>query len=183
MGHTKALLLINDKKSQVLVAHILGEHPMSPDDHVHLALFKPLYGLVVLLCRPKARQHLHLHGIILHPLGKSGIVLLGQNGGGAQIHHLLAFLHGLEGCPKGDLRLAVAHIPTDEPIHDLVRLHVMLHILDGRILTLGLLVWEGLLKLPLPYGILPIYIALGLLPQCIQIHQLLCHYAHGRLDL
>ena len=77
-------------------------------------------------------------------------MLLGQNGGRAEHHHLLAVLGGLEGGAQGHLGLAEAHIAADEAIHGARGLHVVLHIGDGGELVAGLGVGEGLLHLALP---------------------------------
>ena len=91
-------------------------------------------------------------------------MLLCQNSSRHQIHYLLALLYCLEGCPDGNLRLAVAHIPADQPVHDLGTHHILFDRLDGRQLPFGLLVWKRLLKLLLPYGIRTVDIAVSILP-------------------
>ena len=58
-------------------------------------------------------------------------MLLGQNGSRHQIYHLLAVLNCLKSSPKGDLRLTVTNITTDQPVHDLSAFHVLFHCLNG----------------------------------------------------
>ena len=56
-------------------------------------------------------------------------------------------------------------------------LHILLGRLDGKYLILRLLKWKQFLELPLPYRIFSEGIALALLADRIQLHQILCHGA------
>ncbi len=87
-------------------------------------------------------------------------------------HHLLALLHRLKRCSDGNLRLAITHIPADEPVHNLLALHVPLRGLNRKRLIFRLLKWKQLLELPLPYRIRPVYETFRLLPDRIKLHQL-----------
>ena len=40
-------------------------------------------------------------------------------------------LERVESSPKGDLRLTVTNITTDQPVHDLSAFHVLFHCLNG----------------------------------------------------
>ena len=147
---------------------------MGADDDVYKPPLRVLNGLLLLGRSAETAHQIHPHRELLHPLDKGIVVLLGQDGGWNQVDHLLVLLNRLEGRPDGDLRLPVAHVPADEPVHDLGALHIMLHSLDGRKLVLRLLKGEHLLKLPLPDRVRAVDIALLLLPGRIESHQVLC---------
>ena len=58
-------------------------------------------------------------------------MLLGQNGGRHQIHHLFSVLQCLKSRPKRDLRLTIAYVTADQTVHDLPALHVFLGGVNG----------------------------------------------------
>ena len=66
---------------------------------------------------------------------------------------LLSVLDRLEGRPDRNLRLPVAGVSADEPVHDSRRLHVALDVLDGGLLVGRVFVEEGRLHLALPAGV------------------------------
>ena len=180
VGHAEPLLLVDDEQAQVLELHVLGEHPVSADDNVHKPLFQPLQGLFDIRRGLKPGHQIHPHRKVLHPLDKGIVVLLGQDGGGNQVDHLLSLLDRLEGRPESDLGLSVAHVAADQPVHDLPALHVLFCVLDGGKLVVGLLIGEHLFKFLLPDRVLPVNEALGVLAGGVKLHQLLCDLPHGR---
>jgi hypothetical protein len=80
-------------------------------------------------------------------------VLLSQDGGGHQDGNLLAIHDGFECRAQGYLRLAIAHVATDEAIHGARELHVGLDLFQGADLGLGFDVGEGRFQLGLPQGV------------------------------
>ena len=100
-------------------------------------------------------------------------MLLGQNRGRHQKNHLFSILYGLEGCPDRNLRLSVAHIPTDQPVHDLRTLHILLRSLDGCQLVIRLFIGKGFLEFPLPDRILAVDKTILCLAHRIELHQIL----------
>ena len=179
VGYAKTLLLIDDKQPQILEFYILRQHSVGADHNIHQALLQIRDGLLDLPRGAEPGQQLHPHRKVFHSLGKSIVMLLGQNRGGHQIHHLLALLYGLESRPYGNLRLAVPHVSADQPVHDLAALHIRLGVGDGRQLILRLLKGEHLFKLPLPHRILAVLVPCSLLPQGIEFHQVPRHLVHG----
>ena len=97
-------------------------------------------------------------------------MLLRQNCGGNQIYHLLALLHRLKRGTDCNLRLAIAHIPADKPVHNLFTLHISLCICNGKKLVLRLLIRKHFFKFPLPYGVGTILKTLRLLPYGVELH-------------
>ncbi len=180
--HAKALLLIDDEKSQVLELHPVGEELVGSDHDVYRAVRKTFQDLCRLRRRAEAREQLNVHREVLHPLQERVVVLLGEDCRGHEHRHLAVILHRLKGGPQGDLRLAKAHIAADQPVHDPVRLHILLRVCNRIQLVLGLLVGEHLLKLPLPDGIRREGVSLLLLPLCVQLHQVLSDLLHGVSD-
>ena len=49
MGHTKPLLLVNDKKSQIFIPDVLRQYPVGADDDVHKPFLQILYRLLLLV--------------------------------------------------------------------------------------------------------------------------------------
>jgi len=58
-------------------------------------------------------------------------VLLGQHRGGYQDGGLLAVQDALHHRPQGHLRLAVAHIAAQQPVHGYGLFHIRLDLPDG----------------------------------------------------
>ena len=81
------------------------------------------------------------------------MVLLGEDRRRHQEQHLLAVGGRLEGGAQRDLRLAVADVAADQPVHRLRRLHVRLGLLDRLELVVGLAIRERALELELPVGV------------------------------
>ena len=109
--------------------------------------------LFLLSGRAKARDVLDVHGVVGQALGESPVVLLGEDRGGHQHQDLLALGRGLEGCPQGNLGLAVAHVAADQAVHGPGGFHVGLDLLDGLTLVGCLHVGEALFELALPVRI------------------------------
>ena len=153
MLHAEALLLVDDDQSQIVRIHIAREQPVRAHEHLHVAFGEALQGRLLLLGRAEARKHFHGDVEGVEAVFEGGVVLLGQNGGRTEHHHLLAILGGLEGGAQGHLGLAEADVSADETVHRSRRFHVVLHIGDGGELIAGLGVGEGLLHLALPGGV------------------------------
>ena len=100
-----------------------------------------------------------------------------------QIDHLLFFLYGFKGCPERNLRLSVAHISTDQAVHDFLALHVPLRIIDGGELVIRLIVGEHLLEFLLPHRIRSVLESLRVLSRRIELHELLRDLPDCRADL
>ena len=82
--------------------------------------------------REEPGQHLDPHRIAGEAVGERLVVLLGQQRGGHEHGDLVAVLHRLERGPHGDLGLAEPDVAADQAVHGRARLHVGLHVLDGR---------------------------------------------------
>ena len=149
MLHTKALFLVNDHQAQVLGVHIGGKQTMRADKHVDRALGKCLERALLLRRRTEAAEHLDLKAKRGKALKERLVVLLGQNGRGAEHHDLAAGVHALKRRAQGDLGLAKAHIAAQQAVHGLGRLHVGLNVSDGLQLVARLVVREALLHLNL----------------------------------
>ena len=80
-------------------------------------------------------------------------MLLCQHGCGHQHSDLLVVHHGLEGSAQRDLRLAVARIAADQPVHRARLLHILLDCANGIDLIVGLHVGEASLQFLLPLSV------------------------------
>ena len=123
---------------------------MRPHHHIHPALGQRLQHLGLLPRRPEPAQLLHRDRPVGKPIAQGSGMLLGQNRGRGQHHHLLSRHHGLEGGPDGHLRLTVPHIPADQPVHRPGSFHVRLHFRKSSCLVHGRFIGELGLELPLP---------------------------------
>ena len=147
--HAKALLLVNDHQAQVLGVHIGRKQAVRADKHIDRALGKRLECALLLRRRTEAAEHLDLQAKRGKALKERLVVLLGQNGRGAEHHDLATGVHALKRRAQGDLGLAKAHIAAQQAVHGLGRLHVGLNVSDGLQLVARLVVRKALLHLDL----------------------------------
>ena len=145
---------------------------MGTDEDVDLALGKAGHGLPLLGGGAEARHVLDGHRVVLETLGERAVVLLGEDRGRRQHHHLLAVLGGLERGAQRHLGLAVADVAADEAVHRPRRLHVGLDELDGVALVRRLVVGEGVLEFTLPVAVHRERVALAALALGVQVEQL-----------
>ena len=64
------------------------------------------------------------------PFGKVIIMLMRQERRGDEHRHLAIIFHSFKCRPHGHLRLAVAHVAADQPVHRFAGFHVARDILD-----------------------------------------------------
>ena len=147
--HAKALFLVDDHQAQVLGVHVGRKQAVRADEHINRALGKRLERALLLRRRAKAAEHLDLQAKRGKALKECLVVLLGQNGRGAEHHDLAAGVHALKRCAQGDLGLAKAHVAAQQAVHGLGRLHVRLDVGDSLQLVARLVVGEALLHLDL----------------------------------
>ena len=120
----------------------------------------------------ETRDVLDRDRVVLQPLGERAVVLLGQDRGRHEQHHLLAVLHRLERGAQRHLGLAVADVAADQPVHRTRRLHVGLDHLDRVALVGRLGEREGVLEVALPVGVERERVALAALALGVQVEQL-----------
>ena len=152
---------------------------MSADQDVDLALREPFDDLADLRRPAQARDHLHREGGVGEALAEGAEVLLGEDRGRDQHHHLLAVRGRLVGGAQCHLGLPVADVAADQPVHRPLGLHVGLHRLDRIGLVGGLPVGEGGLEAELPLavrgeGVAAAHLALG-----VEVEELAGHLAGG----
>ncbi len=129
---------------------ILLDQPVRADADIDRRRRQPVDDLLLLRRRPEPAEHLDPDRERRQPLGEGDVVLLGEHGGRHEHGHLPAVHDRLESRPDGHLRLAVADVPADEPVHRLRLLHVLLDLLHRLELVGRLDVGEGGLELLLP---------------------------------
>jgi hypothetical protein len=126
---------------------------MGADQDVHPPLAKALDRVPLLGGAAKARDVLDADRIVGKPLAERPIVLLGENRRWHEHQDLLAVGDTFERGPQRDLRLAVADVTADQPVHRSGRLHVGLDEFDRLPLVGCLGVGEASLKLALPVAV------------------------------
>ena len=147
--HAKSLLLVDDHQAQVLGVHVGRKQAVRADKHVDRALGKRLERALLLRRRAEAAEHLDLEAKRGKALKERLVVLLGQNGRGAEHHDLAAGVHALKRRAQGNLGLAETHVAAQQAVHGLGRLHVGLDVGDSLQLVARLVVREALLHLNL----------------------------------
>ena len=147
--HAKALLLVDDHQAQVLGVHIGRKQAVGADEHIDRALGKRLERALLLRRGAEAAEHFDLEAKRGKTLKEGLVVLLGQNGRGAEHHDLAAGVHALKRRAQGDLGLAETHVAAQQAVHGLGRLHVGLDVGDGLQLITRLVVGKALLHLDL----------------------------------
>ena len=105
-------------------------------------------------------------------------VLLGQDRGRHQHHHLLAGGRGLERRAHRDLGLAEAHVAADQAVHRARALHVVGHGVDGPLLVGGLPVREASFEFGNPLVVGRKRKAFDPLAGLVERDQLARHLAH-----
>ena len=103
---------------------------MFSEKHIKLPVSQSREHLLLLLRRNHPAQKTCLERELMKTLLEVAVVLLCQNRGRSKERHLLSAHDGLEGRTEGNLSLSVADITTDQAVHDVGALHVILHILD-----------------------------------------------------
>ena len=146
----EALLLVDDQQPEVLRAHVAREQPVRADEDVRLALGEALDRGALVGRGAEARDVLDRERVVAQALGEGAEVLLGEDRGRHEHQHLLAGVGGLEGGAQRDLRLAVADVAADQPVHRALGLHVPLDLLDRLALVARLRVGEGGLEVAQP---------------------------------
>ena len=150
VGDPEPLFLVDDQQAQILELDALLQQPMGADEDVHLALGGVLEDGLGVSAVLIPGQHADAHREPLEPPSSGLEMLVGQHGGGHQNGRLLPFQYALHHRPQGDLRLAIAHVAAQQPIHGDRTFHICLDLLDAAELVIGLLEGEFVLKFPLP---------------------------------
>src|SRR5262245_564482 len=182
MGDAEPLLLVHDKQTEILEAHVLGQEAVSADDHIYLADRQVVEDGLRFLLRSKPADHLDHHRKARESIAQRLQVLKGEHGRGRQERDLFAVHDSFERRPHGDLGLAIANITAQQAIHRRRRFHVTLDVPYGRRLIDGQLVRKRALEFLLPVRIRREGVAWYRLPLGVQLQQLLGHVAHRFLD-
>ena len=175
LRYPKTLLLIDDQQPQLLELNILAEQPMCAHHQIHCAFLQPVEHFLLLSSCAKTAQDLDPHRVVGQPPTDRSIVLLGQHRRRYQKGHLFAVLDRLEGRPHGNFGLAIPDVPTDQPIHRTVGLHIPFDCLDRHQLIFGLLIGESRLHLLLPGRVRAVDMARHQLALGIELDQILCN--------
>src|SRR3712207_5700860 len=153
VAHPEALLLVDDHEPQILRPTLPPEQGVRPVEQFTLPrsevgqVSPPLRG------GGETAQALPPHREPVEPLGEGPVVLLDEDGGRGEQHHLLARQGRLERRPDRDLGLAEAYVSAHKPVHRARRLHIRLDGGDGGGLVRVLRVREVFLQFSLPLGV------------------------------
>ena len=139
---SEPLFLVEDHQPEILRDHVAAEHPVRPDQDLHLALCEVLQHLLRLGGPPEARDHLDADREVAEALLERVPVLLGEDRRRAEEQRLLPVDGGGERGAHRHLGLAEADVAADEAVHRPRHLEVFLDRLDRPGLILGLAVRE-----------------------------------------
>ncbi len=181
LGDAEALLLVDDQHAQIFEFQLAAQQAVGADDQVDGPGSQPFENFSLLGLGAETTEHLHADGEVAQPLAEGAVVLLGQDRGRHQNGHLFAVHDRLEGGAHGHFGLAVAHVAADQPIHGLVRLHVVLDGVDGGKLVFGLLKGEVGLQLLLPRSVRAVGVAGDQLALGIELEQIVGDLGDGPL--
>ena len=149
----EALLLVDDHQAELLGPDVAREQAVGADQDVDLALLEVGEHGFGLGRGAQAGDALDPEGEVGEPLAEGAPVLLGEDRGRHQHHHLGAVGGGLDRGAQGDLGLAEADVAADQPVHRPLRFHVALDRFDRLDLVGGLAVGEVRLHLDLPLAV------------------------------
>ena len=183
MPHAEALLLVHDQQTQILELNILVQQPVRADDHVQLAAFQVLDGLLLLGRGFEARQRVHMDGKIMESVQHGGVVLLNENRRRREQRRLLSVHHALEDGAQRHLGLAISNVAAQQAIHHLRLFHILFNLRNRRQLIGRFLKGERVLKLALPRRVRAERVALHGLALGVQLDQVARDFLDGALDL
>ena len=143
LAHAEAMLLVDDHQAEALELDVARQQLVRADDDVDLAGFELADGLRGLLRAPEAGQFRDLHRPVGEAVAEGLEMLLGEQRGRAEDHHLLAVGDRDERGAQRDLGLAEADVAAHQAVHRLAGRHVGDHRLDRRRLVGGLLEAEA----------------------------------------
>ena len=166
-------------QAQVLGADVAREQPVGADQDVDLARLEVGEHRFHLRRRAQPGDALDPEGQVGEALAEGAEVLLGEDRGRHQHHHLLAVGGRLDRGAQGDLGLAEADVAADQAVHRPLRLHVALDRLDRLHLVGGLAVGEGRLHRDLPLAVGREGVALAGAPLGVEVEQLAGQGAGG----
>src|SRR5919199_5996138 len=125
MGDTEALLLVHDREAQPPEADILLQQPVGADHDIDLAGRELFKYRALLLATAEPGEHFDFDREGREAVPEGVEVLEAQNRGRDQNGNLEAIVDGLEGRSERHLRLAVADITADQPVHWAGLLHIL----------------------------------------------------------
>ena len=134
----KMLFFVDDQKTEVLEADVLGQQRMCADDNIDSAARHAVAGQGSILGRYKAAQLADLYREPAEPLGKALVVLARQEGRGRNHRYLHPRHRRDKGRAHCHLGLAKTHVATDQTVHRVARCDVVYHIRNGAQLIVGL---------------------------------------------
>ncbi len=152
---------------------------MRRDEDVDRA-FRELFGdLLLLRAVPEAGEQLDRDRKRREPPRECSEVLVRENRRRGEHGDLLAVQNGLERGAHRDLRLSVADVAAEEPVHGNGPLHVALHVRDRLGLVGGFDIFERVFELLLPRGVLREREALRLRSPRVHAQEVLRQVANG----
>ena len=149
LRNAKALLLVNDEKSEILEFYILAYKSVSSDDNVSLTTLELSQRVRLLFWRAEARDHIHVDRKRSHSAGQRLKMLKCQDSCGNEYRYLLSAKHSLICGSHCHLGLTKANVSAEKSVHRHGAHHIFLNVLDSRKLSVGLVVFKRRLEVSL----------------------------------
>ena len=137
MLHAKALLLINDGNAQIFVGDVLGNQAVSANDDIYGSIFESFESFFHFTGFSESVEKFDAKWVVTHALAKCAPVLLGEYRSGNKDGCLFASRYRLENGTNGHFCFTKSNVPTNQPVHRFVRLHVCFGIINGVSLACG----------------------------------------------
>ena len=144
LEHTEAMLLVDDRESQLAECHLLLHERMCADHHLNRSAGELRQDLAALSCRGCAGQQGDAEPGLFEQPADVQVMLLGENLGRRHKRDLQAVLHGDERCHERYDCLAGADVPLQQPVHRLRALHVGHNFANDGFLIARQLEWQDL---------------------------------------
>ena len=126
MFNPKALLLINNNKTQIRKLNIFGEETVCSNNNINLSLFKFFQSFILLFFTTKTTKYININRIVIKSLCKISIMLLSKDCCWYQNSYLFMIFNRFESSSHSYLCLTKTNIANKQTIHRFVVFHVML---------------------------------------------------------
>ncbi len=170
--HAEAMLFVHDDQAELGELHVLAQQAVRADHDVDLLFLEVDEGGGLLFRVLKSAERGDAQREIGQALAERAQVLVGENRRRDENGDLPTRLHGLERGAHRDLRLAVAHVADEQPVHRPRGLHVGLHLHRRGPLVRRVLEEERRLELPLPGRVGNVCRSRGDLAARVEVEQL-----------
>ena len=150
MVNAEALLLVDNKKSELTRLNVIRQDPVGSDNDIGNTVFYILQRLLHDRCRNVSGKKHNLQRRIADTLFEVVIVLLCKKCRRREHECLPSVLYAFVYCSKSNFRLTESYVAAQKSIHRDLAFHVALYVLDRSELIVSLDIREILFEFCLP---------------------------------